>query len=106
MRGLDKKCPVCQCFAEITLVTETGPDLYRVNCLCCVIVKITGTFSAMLGGAYRDTEFSEDRISNLSSYIRENQNQLISEQDVDLIRRLRSPSVGEKATKLLHHVAR
>jgi len=55
----------------------------------------------MLGGAYRDTEFSEDRISNLSSYIRENQNQLISEQDVDLIRSLRSPSVGEKATKLI-----
>jgi len=107
MRGLDKtKCPVCRSVAEITVLTTTGPDLYRVKCLRCGLFKITGTFSAMLGGPYRDTELSEDRISNLSSYIRENPNQLISEQDVDFIRRLSSPSVGEKATKLLRYVAR
>lgn len=57
-------------------------------------------------GAARKNEFTQDRIANFSSYIRENQGQLFSENDLDFALRIRTPSVPEKATKLLSFIAK
>lgn len=60
----------------------------------------------MLGGPLRQTEFTPDRIANFSSYIRENQEQLFSEADSDFVLRIRTPSVAEKAAKLMRFITR
>ena len=60
----------------------------------------------MLGGPLRQTEFTSDRIANFSSYIRENQEQLFSEVDTDFVRSIRTPSVPEKAAKLIRFIAK
>src|SRR6266576_1632262 len=70
------------------------------------VFKITGTFSAMLGVPVRQTEFTPDRIANFSSYIRENQGQLFSEADTDFVLSIRTPSVAEKAAKLMRFIAK
>jgi len=59
----------------------------------------------MLGGPLRQTEFTPDRIANFSSYIRENQSQLFSENDAEFVSQIRTPSVTEKAAKLLRFIA-
>ena len=99
------KCPICRSFSENTLQTQSGHDLYRIHCCRCGTFKITGTFAAMLG-PWRQTEFTPDRIANFSSYIRENQNQLFSEADTDFILSIRTPSVPEKAAKLMRFIAK
>ena len=53
-----------------------------------------------------DEEFTADRISNFSSYIRENEGQLFSENDIEFLLRILTPSVTEKATKLLRFIAK
>ncbi len=100
------KCPVCRSYAVNSLLTDKGPDIYRVNCWRCCVFRITGTFSAILGSPRRQTDFLPDRISNFSSYIRENQEQLFSEADIDFVVGIRTPSVAEKATKLLRFFAK
>jgi hypothetical protein len=60
----------------------------------------------MLSGPFRQTEFSPDRISDLSSYIRENQGQLFSELDAEFIHRIRTPTATAKAAKLLRFIAK
>ena len=57
-------------------------------------------------GPLRHTEFTPDRIANFSSYIRENQDQLFSDADTDFILNIRTPSVPEKAAKLMRFVAK
>lgn len=57
-------------------------------------------------GPLRQTEFTLDRIANFSSYIRENQGQLFSEADTDFVLSIRTPSVPEKAAKLMRFVAK
>lgn len=59
----------------------------------------------MLFGPLRETDFTADRRANFSSYIRENQNQTFSDLDMDFVLRLRSPSVPEKASKLLRFMS-
>jgi hypothetical protein len=97
------KCPVCRSYAENKLSSKEL-HVYQVRCCRCGVFKITGTFSAMLG-ALRKTEFTA-QIANFSSYIRENQGQLFSDHYKDFVRRIRTPSVTEKATKLLRFIAK
>jgi hypothetical protein len=99
------KCPVCRSFAKNALLTQSGPDVYRIECCRCGVFKITGTFAAMLV-PLRQTEFTPDRIANFSSYVRENQGQLFSEADTDFVLSIRTPSVPEKAAKLIRFIAR
>lgn len=67
---------------------------------------MTGTFSAMLFGPLRQTVFVPDVIANFSGYIRENQGQLFSEIDSDFVQRIPTPTVPEKASKLLRFISK
>jgi hypothetical protein len=98
------KCLVCRSYAENSL-SSNELDIYQVRCCRCGVFKITGSFSSTLS-AIRKTDLTPDQIANFSSYIRENQGQLFSEDDREFVRRIRTPSVAEKATKLLWSVAK
>jgi len=80
--------------------------VYRVHCCRCGVFRITGTFAAVLGNPLSQTHFTPDKIANFSSYIRENQEQLFSEADIDFILGVRTPSVNEKAAKLMQFIAK
>jgi hypothetical protein len=99
------KCPVCRSYSKNDLLTHSGGDVYQVRCCRCGDFRITGTFSAMIGGPLRQTGLTPDRIANFSSYIRENQGQLFSEADTDFVLGIRTPSVPEKAAKLMRFIA-
>src|SRR4051812_33882083 len=87
------KCCVCDAPAVVAIAPNKTTDVYRVKCPRCGAFKTTGTFSVMLSGPLRESEFGPDRRANISSHIRENQNQMFSDLDKDFLLRLPSPSV-------------
>jgi hypothetical protein len=65
-------------------------------------------------GKFRVSDFAQGLLStwtaeqkaNLSGWIRENQDCLLGQEDLERLRRLRTPPVGEKAEKLLSYISR
>src|ERR1700712_1331800 len=51
-------------------------------------------------------DFTASQIANLSGWIRENQDCLLVSEDLDRLRQLRTPTVGEKAAKLMLHLSK
>ena len=89
------KCPICQSQAEFRL-NASGTD---VSCERCGQFDI----SRLVEGLGSQLEVSQ--VANISGWIREHQGVRISEKESSFLRELRTPSVGEKADKLLLFLA-
>src|SRR5436190_13355823 len=88
-------CPVCGSLAEIHL----RPTFSKIICKRC------GTFRVTDIAAPRIELFTDSQRACVSGWIREHPDITISERDCDNLERLQAPSVGEKAERLLSHLA-
>lgn len=84
-------CPICHISSDI----ENRVDLYSIHCPKCGFYQISGTAYATFGS------FTAKQQANISGWIREHQSFLFSSDDKDKLSRLNTPSIGEKAKKLL-----
>ena len=90
-----QNCPICKNPSE-----QYYDGRVIVSCPRCGEFIIGRLASKLLD------DFSKAQIANLSCWIRENQDCLLVGEDLDRLRHLRTPTVGEKATKLLLHLCR
>lgn len=91
------KCPVCDYEAEI-LQYSGGP--WNLSCPRCGEFEISDVSAHVLG------TWSQQKKANLSGWIRENPGARIFETALRKLEHLRTPTVGEKAEKLLLAIAR
>ena len=96
------RCPICQTEASDTL--DTRGNTHAIMCPRCGSFRIARSWADRL----RDgTQLSTAQAANAAGYLRENPHFLIeSESDVGFLRRLRKPSVTERAMKLLSYCAK
>jgi hypothetical protein len=90
-------CPVCKTGAPWT---NKGGGGWGINCRRCGTFDIGWIATEGLG------QFSVIQRANLSGWIRENQGCVIGSADLKSLSQLETPSVGEKADKLLLCLAR
>lgn len=97
MEEIKGGCPVCVA-PDAEVYVDAGEDLYRVICPYCDDYSITG-------GAFRDIAnfpLSTPRhIANARGWLRENRRVLVRIEELGVLRTLRTPSVAERAAKLL-----
>lgn len=92
-----KPCPICKSPAEMSNVRNIVSNF--INCFRCGGFKITSE-------AYEDIgNYSDMQIANISGWIRENQGVLIMTDKFQYFKDLKTPTIGEKATKLLKYIA-
>jgi nucleoside 2-deoxyribosyltransferase len=87
------KCPVCGSPAQIGGTYET----LRVRCLRCGSFAITELTSIVLHNA----SLTPQQVANTAGWLREHPDVVIGEKELLFLKDLRSPTVGDKATKLL-----
>ena len=92
-------CPICRGKANLKGIGPLNQQ-YSVKCIRCGDFLVTDRFD--------DTkpELSPSTIANASGWISENQGISLKEADWSLLEKLATPSVGEKADKLLLYLAR
>jgi nucleoside 2-deoxyribosyltransferase len=91
------KCPVCS--EKATLAEPYRGGSYKLNCIRCGLFEI-GDIAAQ-----EITAWSKRQCANLSGWIREHQNCKILSPDLKTLASLRTPTVGEKAERLLTFLA-
>lgn len=94
------KCPVCD--TEATTGDDLGRDAIRFNCPRCGSYSASGSAFSIL--SHRELE--PRQIANASGWIREHQGIELSSRDVDFLISLRTPTVGERAAKVLLELGR
>ncbi|MEQ1639132.1 MAG: hypothetical protein ABL903_20930 [Methylococcales bacterium] len=94
------KCPVCGSNAQNH--TALGTDGEKLDCRRCGNYSISGTASAM----WRASEPNLRQIANASGWIKEHQGVNVSSNDIDFILAVKTPSVGERATKILIEISK
>lgn len=93
-----KPCPICKSPAEMPNVRNIVSNF--INCSRCGGFKMTSE-------AYEDIgNYSDMQIANISGWIRENQGVLIMTDKFQYFNDLKTPTIGEKATKLLKYIAK
>jgi len=99
---LIQKCPICSLPALVDQSYTSAEDLI-FPCFC----SRCGSFQFTQKAYSLRWEFVNERqIANASGYIRENQGYLIKERsDLEFLKSLRTPSVAERAHKLLRALA-
>ena len=91
-------CPICNSPAKIPDILDIGSNF--INCYRCGIYKITSE-------AFFDLEnLNNIQVANISGWIRENQRELITTEKYESLKEMNTPTVGEKATKLLKYIAK
>lgn len=97
MEEIDEPCAVCtEQSAEV--YKETGEDRYRVICPYCGDYSIAGDASRSLASSPLG---NLRRLANARGWLRDNPGMLIRVEELGLLRTLRTPSVAERAEKLL-----
>lgn len=91
------KCPVCS--FPTKYLTQDDRMIYNVHCYRCGRYRITDEAAYFVSKNYDNIKHA----SNLSSWLRENQGILLYERDVRKLKELYTPSVEEKAEKLILH---
>ncbi len=93
-------CPIC--LVNTPERRHAVGDMSAADCPRCGQYSITGSAAAMLNGA----PLTPRQVANASGWIRENQGIELDSRDVDSLRSIRAPTVGERATKMLQEIAR
>ncbi len=91
------RCPICNNDdAKLPCIGDT-----TVECPRCGPFRVTRKFRIAASSAY----FSPDQAANASGWVRENPDCFLREADLKWLRKLPTPSVGEKAERLLQYLA-
>lgn len=88
-------CPVCA--DNETKVEATANGNADVVCKYCGEFSITPSALAVL----ELTPLKQDQLANARGWMRENQNVLLYSEDLEALRNLQSPTIAERANKLL-----
>lgn len=91
-------CPICD--SETTLYNQSG-NTTEVSCTRCGNFRITGTAIAMISGTLTNTQ-----IANISHWIVTNDEPTISSNNLEDLKKLSTPTVGEKARRLMSFLAK
>jgi hypothetical protein len=97
---MEQFCPVCG--TDGTQRTYHEDDTVSFVCRRCGKFGLGGTEEAIVRGK----ELSRRTLANSSAWIREHQDVSLSVHDLDALWLLRTPTVAERAMKLLHELAR
>src|SRR5688572_30063729 len=95
----DQFCPICG-FDGVGRTYEG--DASSITCRRCGKFRITGTAEATA----RANPATGRALANLSGWVRENHGAKLVSGELESLRNLRSPSIAERATKLLQEIAR
>ena len=93
-----QKCPICQSPSTIIGLPD-GRDGDTVDCFRC------GTFNISRTALTTKKQFNNIQIANISGWLRKNQNYFIYDSHWKKLAKLKSPTIGEKAIKLLKYIA-
>jgi hypothetical protein len=94
------KCPICSATANVE--PTHGRDVVSLSCPRCGPYSASGSAAAVLG----KQTLTPQQIANASGWIREHSGIELSTNDVDFLVALRTPTVGERAAKVLSELAR
>ena len=94
-------CPICSDVNEKETSLDTMRQKVMIECHRCGRFVATDLF---LG--YRPNDWSPTQIGNASGWVRENPGVELYKDDWDFLKSIRTPSVGDKADKLLLFLAR
>jgi hypothetical protein len=95
------ECAVCRGKGE-EKDDNRGGDVVHFNCPRCGRYSASGSAWAMLG----HQQWTPRQVANASGWIREHQRIQLSSNDVEVLASLRTPSVGERAAKVLAEIGR
>jgi hypothetical protein len=74
-------------------------DTIELTCIRCGSFRISGTASSIINGTLSDIQ-----IANISHWIVTNDEPTISSDDLEDLKKLPTPTVGEKARRLISHI--
>jgi hypothetical protein len=97
MSAVDDPCPICGTRAE----TRTDGDATSYICGRCGTFELSSTAEAVLSAK----QYGRNTVANLSGWIREHPNARISSRELESLSQLRTPTVAERAMKLLKGIA-
>jgi nucleoside 2-deoxyribosyltransferase len=89
-------CPICD---ELGNVGDSSRDGKVVHCPACGAFEITGTAAAVW--AADRANLTPRQIANIRGWLRHNQGITIGSKDLEMLRAIKTPSVGERAERLL-----
>lgn len=92
-----KQCPICS-FPCLSVQLSSGGSKREIDCVRCGQYSLT---TPEAEAAVRVKKFTSDQAANLAGYIRQNPGFVIQSRDLERLRNLPTPSVGEKAANLL-----
>jgi hypothetical protein len=99
--SVDQTCPVCASEGRVTLAPLGENHLWNIECPRCCRYEVVGTDILALRNA-----FSNDRQkANASGWLRENHGARLSREAIDRLKVLPTPTVLERARKLLRSYA-
>jgi hypothetical protein len=93
------KCNFCR---SPSFIDTAKVSQYQVDCSRC------GNFalSSMAAKILKGRELSEIQCANISGFIAENQGCVITDKDLEMLEKLRTPSPAEKALKIMRKISR
>jgi hypothetical protein len=94
----NENCPVCGSQAQVDYTQRTWP----VDCLRCGTYSILQVATIQL----QNNPLSLEQVANASGWIRDHPDVVIGQNECLLFKTLQSPTVGDKATKLLLTLSR
>lgn len=92
-------CPICKSPVNIVNIS-LGIDGRYLNCYRCGIFKLEQDAYFKIG------DLRDEQIANISGWIYEYQKEVITTEKLQLLKDLKTISVGEKAVKLLKYIAK
>src|SRR5690348_1188764 len=93
-------CPICG--SDGTERTPRRNDAISFKCRRCGSFQLTGTAEVVARGM----ECIDQTVANMSGWLWEHQGVVLDDRELRSLLDLRSPSVGERALKLLKELAR
>lgn len=103
------KCPICGSASNTEAWIDGGPPLGSVwQCQRCGTYRLSNFAKMVLDASTVEfgKKLSQRQIANLSGWLRENQVATLTKDNFDELLRLPTPSVAERAEKLLIHFGR
>lgn len=94
------ECPICNSNAQKH--STLGFDGGKLDCKRCGVFSISGT--AMV--TWKASAPNLKQIANVSGWIREHQTAIINSNDIELLLSLQTPSVAERANRLLESISK
>ncbi|MBC8401305.1 MAG: hypothetical protein H8E14_07440 [Candidatus Marinimicrobia bacterium] len=95
---MSDRCPICNSWT-IQFSRTTGRDSYYVDCMRCGEYEISGFVRDIVL-----VKLSEIQVANVSGWIRENQLCFIDNELFNKLKKIKTPTVGEKAKKLFKYL--